>query len=486
MIGLTTVLQQTIEKVDILTSEQKYISNRVSVDTKKVSGTTTVFATFASNYLKPWIKTGRRGFAKISTGSIWSINDTYYLVTCLHGVQYSTDVRCLVSVEKGEGKGNEKKETNDDQLQLSLGERIDIPEFDLTLIRLMDPIPEQVKPYCLTMDSLKTTIDQSSLTLLNTSKFKLHKFRYQMQPQYNCLPSMPIILTEIETTSGEELPGLSGSMGIDPDKSVYGMVVSVIDKTHDVIICPASVLQPIFEQVATTGTYSGLMIMPLVTEYVEGELETGESVNMYMVHSAHQSLKPGYLISHVGSIPVGQDGFKFHNWTVPLTTYLSLTYQTTDPISLTYYTEDSDHPKKTKLVMYNYRDSVKLSSTSEFKYVTIDGYTFVELTDSLLQEWCGINVNYYNSLKRDCVSQPYSLTRKRKLVGVVCSPSKIINRFIHNQQMPLVKKVNGKMVYGLDDLKHNYPMELVLGLSGKAAAYAVKLVPTHAESVRPA
>lgn len=436
-----------------------------------------ILARYEPNAEQPWNEKSSEDDlerTKLTTGEIIMIDDRFYVLTCFHGVVFSSNIVIIGWTNEGDRVVTEP-----------LAHRVDAPELDLSLIEMKPDFecddPLTIDDFLLdhtTMFTIDRKIVSKSMESNETHRANLLYISDEMEVATSpSQPRLPYIHVMPETLDKTWRWGLSGTLVRSRKGSVAGMVKSC-DRYNSstIILIPSITLVRFVTEVNYKDSYHGLNFLPLDFQLVQCILDK-EEVPFLMCKGDYKWIHSGLMFHEIAGKKITDDGrIQYHGWKLTIDAYIALT-KLNSTMKLTVYDPDKDTVTTDNIGLCNVYNSIKIPPSERIEYCWIQNHAFVQLSDTLLHQWRERGDNYINSLTTDYVKRPYSINRTRRVIAIVASKNSRVQKLIDSMrkhstpELLVIKSVDGKLVRDIDKLtKNRHWTNLELGKSNSRKA----------------
>jgi hypothetical protein len=459
-----------------------------------------VVANCHSDDYKPWYFNQRKEITRNSIGLVINLEKSSYVLTCLHGIKNAYELNFYSFDIKSEGRDKDKIR----KIQLDLATYS--TESDLALLKMKVDDIEGVNID--TFDQKIPSIDARLKLYLVDYKHRSRDHIDIIKNIYNCvnenitfenqqsfnmplLPYINIMSSKLlkDKFSYSELRGISGSIVLDENDTIVGIILSVTDD-NVISILPSVTIRSFLEEFIKKGNFNGLCNILAQVSFCSIDIDEREEKFCYLIDNnfginyntcslydnitKRSNLKNGDMIFKIDNREFDSDGTVYcekMDCKLPLSTYIALNYMCGDSIPLTIFRNTPKGSYDEKNININARPcwtAKYLPDVFNGNYSNYNGMIFIELSEELIDDYNNHNIMLVGSSQDNYELFPYRNGNDRVIVLIDILRKDITDEeteAFDKLKLPLInikgnmynilviKKINGKKVSNINTLK---------------------------------
>ena len=424
-----------------------------------------------SNYNPHFIEQSNK-LTMINVGSVFTINDKKYILSCHHCIKnsynniFNKQYECsLVCMSAELELGLLSIET--DNIECNL-----LSDFDLTLNSFRNTTKFNIET-CDIDSYVKTKI-----CILENINCTFYDIIYSNHLSLN-MPKMPFIRVTLNNTYTDisQLSGISGSIVRSGTNAIIGIVSSIIDSY--VYIIPSYCILKFLNEFKSTNHFngiSGLVGQFNLCAFDQNELRSNLPYGILVsnTYGIKSNLLKNDIILEVGGQPIDGNG-KIYDKVIKLSLEFNLYFSLNYPCGETVILKIARLKKGSNTEYKEKNITIESRSLNSMKYIPIEfnkkifefaNMKFIELSEDIINHYLNLGINTGLSVADKYIDNPYRHTENFIVILTDIDKTKLVSRLrktVTNIGLPLVpiknkqysftiiKKINSNKITCLDD-----------------------------------
>lgn len=450
--------------------------------------------------LMPWRNQTASSYYK-EIGTIVEIDRKHYIITCFHGVKNVDEINFYSF--KREGKSQNYKVVKKQGPKLE--KLINAPELDISLIPLSEQESNKIQT-----DSFNPKLPNIGetvfMTILNTQRVnqnikiirkefscKILKISFESIISFH-RTKIPILHMDTEKIICDypDLTGISGSLVINTQKEIVGIISHIQQLGNTLAIIPSCFILRFIKEFQGSGNFRGLCsivgrgVPACITDPKKHGYMMLDTYSINYNYSPTSTSEPSLgdnlrnldLITKIDEQTITESGELYDECCsiqMPLETFIALNYFSDEMISLQLYrTVNGKNYKRfrIKLKARPVSTTCYLREIFDGRYLEIAGLIFIELSEDMLDFFEDLGYHLIGSVQKYRQLTPYRNRNRRVVVWIDIIHDKfsedqlrllqdkdlpLRNVFNQDYNLPIITKIDTKLenkqITNLDQLQ---------------------------------
>ncbi|QKF93774.1 peptidase S1 Pa clan [Fadolivirus algeromassiliense] len=407
----------------------------------------------------------------VNIGNLLTINNNTYVITCFHCIKNTMEQYIIINDKKYKCK----TKYISDELELACLEVIGfhanencftVYDFDLNINHInhdVEVLSCDIDTFCKKNDIIKLKIDAKVINIIDTGYDKLKSLNIPIIPRY----SLQLIKSFDDIY---ELSGLSGSF-IMYNEKIIGIISSIENSLLNVI--PSNVIMRFINEIKLKSSFNGLCTIVGKFQSCDFTKESSyEKVYGQIIENTYNinynnydyniskmipcnTLKKSDIIIEINGMKLN-NSFKLYDskmdYYLDFRTYIALNFICGDKIPLkimrSTQKDPNDYTERNIFIYARPLASLRYIPISfNNNLITIGGFTFIELSEDIINNYINIGVNIGISFSEYYLKNPYRNDNEYIVVLLDIDKTMINNTLLENTNefgFPLIN-INGKI-----------------------------------------